>query len=120
MHPQYYRGNINLKRENTPTEYTPEMVAEWIRCAEDPIYFAENYIKVVTLDDGFVNINLYDYQRDIIQSFQNYRNTIVGTSRQVGKCCEKSTLINVKNTKTGEIQSISIGDFYERAKKQSL
>jgi hypothetical protein len=89
----YYRGNINLKRANTPIEWTPELVEEWVMCRDDPVYFAQKYIKVITLDEGFVNINLYDYQKQIINSFQDYRRTIVATSRQAGKTTTAVCLI---------------------------
>ena len=36
-----YNGNVNLKRKSTPIEYTSDMVKEFLKCAQDPIYFSE-------------------------------------------------------------------------------
>lgn len=80
-----YNGNILLKRANQDIEWTPELVAEWIRCSEDPLYFIRNYMKIITLDNGLQLFNLYPYQERMIESFVNERNTVVTTARQAGK-----------------------------------
>jgi hypothetical protein len=38
-----YLGNPNLKKANTPQEFTKEQIEEFIKCKEDPVYFAKNY-----------------------------------------------------------------------------
>ena len=47
-----YLGNPNLKKANTPIEFTQEQVLEFMKCKDDPVYFANNYIKIVSLDEG--------------------------------------------------------------------
>jgi len=79
------RGNMNIKRKGESIEFTPEMVEEWRKCAEDPIYFAENYIKIVSVDHGLIPIKLYDYQKEIINAITFNRYVTVNTSRQAGK-----------------------------------
>ena len=49
-----YLGNPNLKKVNTPVEYTQEQIVEYQKCAGDPIYFMEKYIRIVSLDEGLV------------------------------------------------------------------
>lgn len=88
-----YLGNVNLKGANVPIDWTPEMVQEWVRCRDDPIYFAEKYIKVVHVDHGLVTIKLYDYQKEIIDKFVNNRRTTVVTSRQAGKTTTATVII---------------------------
>jgi hypothetical protein len=80
-----YNGNILLKRANQDIEWTPELVAEWVKCSEDPLYFIRNYMKIITLDNGLQLFNLYPYQERMIESFVNERNTVVTTARQAGK-----------------------------------
>lgn len=80
-----YLGNIKLKKSGTPIDWTPEMVDEWIKCRDDPIYFTEKYIKIINLNDGLVNFLPYDYQKQIIQTIHDERFTIVLTGRQSGK-----------------------------------
>jgi len=57
-----YLGNQNLKRSDIPVEWSPDMLKEFMKCSEDPIYFAEKYIKIVHVDRGLIPIVLYDYQ----------------------------------------------------------
>jgi len=80
-----YLGNSNLKGANVQINWTKEMVQEWVKCKNDPTYFAQNYIKIVHVDHGLITIDLYDYQREIIEKFNNNRRTTVVTSRQAGK-----------------------------------
>lgn len=80
-----YRGNENLKKPGTKINFTPEMVEEMMKCKNDPVYFAEKYVKFITPNDGFVNIILHDFQKEIVNSYLNKKRTAVLTSRQVGK-----------------------------------
>src|SRR6056300_1049129 len=80
-----YLGNPNLKRKGMPIEFTPEMIQEYIKCANDPIYFAEKYIQIVHVDHGLIPIRLYEYQKEIIKTITTNRRMAVNTSRQAGK-----------------------------------
>ena len=82
---KHYLGNPNLKRVNMPMQLTEDQVREFVRCAEDPIYFIENYVKIITLDKGFVQISLYPFQRQAITDINENRRVIVKAGRQVGK-----------------------------------
>ena len=44
-----YLGNPNLKRSNVQVEFTAEQISEYLKCKNDPVYFAKNYIKIVSL-----------------------------------------------------------------------
>ena len=41
-----YLGNPNLKKVNTPVEFTEEQIVEYQKCASDPLYFMEKYIQI--------------------------------------------------------------------------
>ena len=82
---QYYLGNPLLKKANTKIEFTEEQVLEWIKCSEDPAYFARNYIKIVTLDRGLSDFDMYPFQEKMIKTFHNNRFTICKLPRQSGK-----------------------------------
>ena len=60
-----YLGNMNLKRSNVDVEYTQEEMQEFIKCAQDPIYFFEKYIKIVNVDQGLVLFEPYKFQKEI-------------------------------------------------------
>lgn len=88
-----YLGNDKLKRTRVPISWTPELLEEFIKCQEDPIYFSEKYIKIVHVDRGLIPIVLYDYQKEIIVAFNENRRTAVVTSRQAGKTTTAAALI---------------------------
>ena len=56
-----YLGNPNLKKANVKVEFTQENIEEFIKCKDNPVYFAKNYIKIVSLDEGLVNFNPVSY-----------------------------------------------------------
>ena len=80
-----YNGNANLKKKGIEIEWTQDKIQEFVKCAKDPAYFAEQYINIVHVDRGLISIELYDYQRDIIDKITNNRRCAVVTSRQAGK-----------------------------------
>lgn len=88
-----YNGNPLLKKSRKKIVWTQEQVHEWLKCAQDPIYFAERYIKIVHVDHGFIPIRLYDYQKDIIFKISNNRRVAVVTSRQAGKTTVAAVII---------------------------
>lgn len=88
-----YRGSSTLKKSNIPIQWTPELVEEFMKCKADPIYFAENYMKIVNVDKGLITIPLYSYQKDIIRSIVDERFTIAECARQSGKALPLDTPI---------------------------
>jgi hypothetical protein len=80
-----YLGNPNLKKINTPVEYTQEQIIEYQKCADNPLYFMEKYIQIVSLDEGLVPFKMYDFQRKIVQTIHDNRFTICKLPRQSGK-----------------------------------
>lgn len=115
-----YLGNQNIKRSGVGVNWTPEMVDEYVKCMNDPIYFAEKYIKIVSLDRGFVPIKLYDYQKEIIEKAidPTVRNVAALTARQAGKCFGINTIMKIRNKKTGQVESITAGELHTRLKKK--
>ena len=85
MSQEVYLGNPNLKKANTPIEFSEENIVEFLKCKEDPVYFARNYIKIVSLDEGLVPFNMYDFQEKLIKNFHESRFNICKMPRQTGK-----------------------------------
>lgn len=81
----HYIGNPNVKNAFQDIEYTPEQLREYKKCMEDPIYFAETYMKIMSVDFGEIPFTLYDFQRDMITDFKNNRFNICKLPRQCGK-----------------------------------
>ena len=80
-----YLGNPLLKKANTHIEFTQENIEEYIKCEQDPVYFANNYVKIVTLDHGLQPFNTYDFQEKLINNFHENRFNICKMPRQTGK-----------------------------------
>jgi len=80
-----YLGNPLLKKANTKIEFTEEQIVEFLKCKDDPVYFAKNYIKIVSLDTGLAQFNPYDFQKKLINRFHNNRFNICKMPRQTGK-----------------------------------
>jgi len=80
-----YLGNPNVKRDGVDQDWTQEEVLEYAKCMKDPSYFCRTYVKVVHLDKGLVNFDLYPYQEKMFEHFQDNRFSIVLACRQSGK-----------------------------------
>lgn len=82
---KHYLGNPHLKRVGIAQPMTEDQIKEFVRCAQDPIYFIERYVKIITLDKGFVNISLYPFQKQAITDINDNRRVILKAGRQLGK-----------------------------------
>jgi hypothetical protein len=111
-----FKNNPNLRPCNVSIPYSLDQAEEIQKCIDDPVYFICNYVKVVHPDRGVVLMELYDYQKEMINNYHLNRYNIVKTSRQMGKCLGKNTNIRVRKKSTGETMNMTIGEFYDRNK----
>ena len=80
-----YLGNKNLKRSSVNIEWTKELILEYQKCSDDQIYFIKKYCKIVNVDKGLVNFELWKFQEEMIRTFEENRFSIAKMPRQVGK-----------------------------------
>ena len=80
-----YLGNPNLKKANVQQEWTKKELLEYQKCMEDPLYFIQNYVKIVSLDEGLIPFKMYPFQKEMVGTFHNNRFTICKLPRQSGK-----------------------------------
>ena len=80
-----YLGNPNLKKANTPVEFTADQISEFIKCKKNPVYFAKKYVQIVNLDEGLVPFAPYKFQEKLIKRFHKERFNICKMPRQTGK-----------------------------------
>ena len=80
-----YRDNPLLKKSGVKVQYTQEQIDEYVKCAKDPIYFAENYIKIVNVDRGLMPFEMWGFQKEMIKVYHENRFSITKCPRQVGK-----------------------------------
>lgn len=65
------------------TKQQKHRLGEYFKCKKNPIYFAENYIKLA-LTGGDTRVGLYKPQKDFFNSLLNDRHIVCLKSRQVG------------------------------------
>ena len=104
-----YLSNPNLKRANTPIQFTEEQIIEFLTCKEDPVYFAKKYIKIVNVDDGLVKFNMWPFQERLVSNFHKNRFNICKMPRQCGKSLALDTPIPTPEGWT-TIGNIKVGD----------
>lgn len=80
-----YNGNPLLKNKGIAISWDKEKIEEYAKCAKDPIYFIEKYIKIITIDDGEQPMILFPYQKRIVKSLHENRKTAAIICRQAGK-----------------------------------
>jgi len=80
-----YLGNPNLKKANVQQEWTEEQVKEYARCMQDPLYFIQTYVRIVSLDEGLIPFKMYPFQKEMVGTFHKNRFTICKLPRQSGK-----------------------------------
>ena len=117
-----YLGNPSVKRDGVISDFTLEEVKEYKKCMENPAYFAREYIKIVSLDEGLIPFDLYPYQEKMFDHFNDNRFAIVLACRQSGKSISSVVYIDITNSlslprEVGKLLStsdmfISIGILY--------
>jgi len=88
-----YLGNSLLKASGVPLNFTKDEIEEYLKCADDPIYFIESYCKIVTLDHGLQAFKLYDCQKNKVKVIHENRKVILMEGRQQGKTTTSAAYI---------------------------
>ena len=85
MSDNVYLGNPNLKKANTQIQFSAKQIEEFVKCKNDPLYFTQKYVKIVSLDEGLVPFKPYKFQEKLIKRFHKNRFNICKMPRQTGK-----------------------------------
>ena len=88
-----YLANPNLKKAYVPIEFTEEQIKEVIKCSKDINYFINTYVKIINLDEGLVDFDMYPYQEKMAQTIAENRFTVVKTCRQAGKTTTSAAVV---------------------------
>lgn len=80
-----YLNNPNLPNAQYVHAYTEWELEELKKCKADPVYFAENYVKIIVLGVGIVQFPIWDWQKDYIRCLHLNRFVIAKIGRQSGK-----------------------------------
>lgn len=85
MSKENYLNNTNLKAINVKIPWSEDMINEYIKCSTDQIYFIKTYCKIVNVDKGLISFDLWPFQEEMINTFEENRYTICKLLRQCGK-----------------------------------
>ena len=82
----WYKNKEGILRANLKDKtFTTYQKLEWIKCALDVVYFTRRHVKIISIDDGIIPFNLYDYQEDLLNMYNDNRFCISLQARQSGK-----------------------------------
>ena len=107
-----------VKKSGEVYEYTSQEIDELIKCKKDFNYFTK-YVYVVT-EKGEQQLDLRDYQKEMLEIIKNHRFSIIMSSRQSGKCCLGNTIITIYNKLTNEISKTTLSEFHNLLLENSL
>lgn len=85
VHNQVLTDNTLIKKAHVELEYTSEQSIELYRCRKDPVYFIENYTRIISVDEGLVPFKMYPYQKKMVENYAANKRCITVTLRQAGK-----------------------------------
>jgi hypothetical protein len=82
----YYKGKEGLLRANIKNkQFTFYQKLDWIKCGVDVVYFTKKHIKIISIDDGIIPFDLYDYQEESLHTYSENRFCVTLQCRQSGK-----------------------------------
>lgn len=116
----WWTGEVGVRKAGLSFSMTKEEMEEYWKCAVDIHHFAEKYCKIKTEDGSIKNISLRDYQKDILDLYDENRFSILCASRQIGKCLIFNTLVNVTLTNGLTIEIPLYKLFYQAKKKKAF
>ena len=68
-------GNVLTKQE---------ILKEIVKAGKDPAYFTTNYCRISHPQRGLIPFKAYDYQKDLLTDFTDYRFNVILKARQLG------------------------------------
>ena len=113
---------IGVKKANVVEQVSKDVYKQRLQCLarsmKDIVWWAENFFRIITLDKGLTTIKLYPKQKELLQHIVDSTRICTLASRQTGKCVYKDTKITMRNKTTGEIQEITLEEFYKMSKNK--
>lgn len=82
---QCYLGIPFLAKERVNLNLSLDMLLDYKKCMNDPVYMTEKYCKIVHIDHGLIPFKFYDYQKEEVNMFKDNRFVLLLQARQSGK-----------------------------------
>ena len=77
--------NDGVKKVGHREELTEDEISEILKCRDDPMHFINNYCYTQHPEKGRVPLELWDYQKELLHIYHNYKDSVNLLSRQMGK-----------------------------------
>ena len=61
-----------------------EILTECIKAGKDPAYFINNYVKISHPMEGLIPFKTYEFQKQLLHDFKDYRFNVILKARQLG------------------------------------
>jgi hypothetical protein len=74
-----------IKAANKKTQYAPDQIREFARCANDPLYFMEKFMFIQHPTKGKIPFEAYDFQKRMVECYWKNNSAIALLPRQAGK-----------------------------------
>src|SRR6056300_221096 len=74
-----------VKKPYRKESLTQEQILELVKCMQDPKYFMTEHCWIQHPTKGRMKFGLFDYQKELVDTYHNYRYSIALISRQMGK-----------------------------------
>jgi hypothetical protein len=107
----WYNGKQGIRKDGVSFAMTKEERDEYVKCKLSVFYFAQKYCQIKREDGTVGEIELRDYQKNIIKLINDNRYSIIMASRQSGKCVDPMTIILILDNDDNIIE-IPIGILY--------
>lgn len=104
---------VKIKAPNQKSNFTQAQFEEFLKCAQDPLYFMEKYIYIQHPTQGRLPLRAYPFQKKLVETYWKNKNSIAMIPRQSGKCVTADITITVRNKITGNIYDVPIGIYFE-------
>ena len=89
----WYDNEEGIRKAGIPFAFTTFELEEYTKCKNDIFYFAETYCKIKKYDGTISEIQLRDYQKEIIDMYVNNRFSLLASARQMGKTISAAIVI---------------------------
>jgi len=61
-----------------------DILKEIVKCGKDPAYFIDTYAKITHKVHGLISFKTWDFQKQLLQDFNDYHFNIINKGRQLG------------------------------------
>ena len=112
-----YKNNFALRGAEEEFEYDQEMIDELLKCSDDPIYFIEKYIKIIS-KSKLVPFVLRNYQKNYILLLKNHTRIASMWPRQCGKSQTTAAFITWKIIFKDNVKVLLAADQLDKAVEQ--